>query len=244
MELWRWGRIALVPKRYLHFLSDYRKFKGANDGRLSIRWGDRQPMVHDRTSSHGFDHHYIYHTAWAARVLREIGPTEHVDISSSLYFSAIISAFVPTTFIEYRKVDIGLEGLTSSQGDILSLPLPDESVRSLSCMHVVEHIGLGRYGDPLDTKGDIRAIRELKRVLARGGDLLFVVPVGKPRVMFNAHRIYSYEQIISYFQDLELIEFALIPNRPDGGLLRQADPQRSKDAEYDCGCFWFRKPNA
>ena len=111
-------------------------------------------------------------------------------------------------------------------------------------MHVVEHIGLGRYGDPLDTKGDIRAIRELKRVLARGGDLLFVVPVGKPRVMFNAHRIYSYEQIISYFQDLELIEFALIPNRPDGGLLRQADPQRSKDAEYDCGCFWFRKPNA
>jgi len=47
-------------------------------------------------------------------------------------------------------------------------------------MNVVEHVGLGRYGEPLDPEGDIKAMRELRRVLAPGGSLLFVVPVGRP----------------------------------------------------------------
>jgi SAM-dependent methyltransferase len=71
--------------------------------------------------------------------------------------------------------------------------------------------------------GDLKAIRELKRVLQQDGSLLFVVPVGKPKVQFNAHRIYSYQQISEYFRDLKLEEFALIPNRPkDGGLIAGA----------------------
>ena len=52
-------------------------------------------------------------------------------------------------------------------------------------MHVIEHIGLGRYGDEMDPDGDLKAIDELKRVLSRKGDLLFVVPVGKPKIMYN-----------------------------------------------------------
>jgi hypothetical protein len=59
-------------------------------------------------------------------------------------------------------------------------------------MHVIEHIGLGRYGEALDPDGDLKAIRELVRVLAAGGNLLVVVPVGRPRIQFNAHRIYDY----------------------------------------------------
>jgi hypothetical protein len=69
-------------------------------------------------------------------------------------------------------------------------------------MHVVEHVGLGSYGDSLDPNGDLKAMSELKRVLSINGNLLFVVPVGKPRVMFNAHRIYSYEQIIECFKGI------------------------------------------
>ena len=77
-------------------------------------------------------------------------------------------------------------------------------------MHVVEHIGLGRYGDPVDYDGDLKAIAELQRVLAPGGNLFFVVPVGQPRIMFNAHRVYSLRtDFVEAFNTFELKEFSL-----------------------------------
>lgn len=110
-------------------------------------------------------------------------------------------------------------------------------------MHTVEHIGLGRYGDPLDPDGDLKAIAELKRVLAVGGNLLFVVPVGgTAKIMFNAHRIYTYGQIVGYFSDLQLVEFSLIPDTPQSnGLISNATEDDANKCSYGCGCFWFKK---
>ena len=173
-----------------------------------------------------FDRHYVYHTSWAARVLKESNPAKHVDISSSLYFSGIVSAFIPIDFYDYRPANLNLSNLNSKEGNLLSLPFADDSVQSISCMHTIEHIGLGRYGDPIDPCGDIKAINELKRVTAKNGSILFVVPIGKiPMIEFNAHRIYSYKQIVSYFDGFELKEFSLIPeDERDGGLVRTSYP--------------------
>ena len=106
-------------------------------------------------------------------------------------------------------------------------------------MHTVEHVGLGRYGDPINPDGDLKAISELKRTLANGGSLLFVVPVGKPKIEFNAHRIYSFEQIINYFKDLKLKEFSIITD--NGDFIENAKPELVKQQKYGCGCFWFIK---
>ncbi len=230
----------------LAFKKDFEHFKSlVTDNRFELRWKDRYPCLEDKTAQTSFDRHYVYHTAWAARTLADIRPVEHVDISSYLYFAALVSAFIPIRFYDYRPAAIRLPGLQSSAADLLALPFSDNTIPSLSCMHVVEHIGLGRYGDPLDPNADLKAIRELTRVLAKGGDLLFVVPVGKQKIMFNAHRIYAYEQIVDYFPSLRLIEFSLIPDSPqNGGLLLHADPAIVKHQEYACGCFWFRKEGA
>jgi hypothetical protein len=135
-----------------------------------------------------------------------------------------------------------LGNLTSEHADLTRLTFPDQSITSLSCLHVAEHVGLGRYGDPLDPDGDLTAMRELGRVLALGGSLLFVVPVGRPRVCFNAHRVYAYEHILAAFAGLRLEQFALIPDSDrDGGLLVDADPQLVARQEYACGCFWFQR---
>src|SRR4029079_19803272 len=133
--------------------------------------------------------------AWAARKIRAQAPGRHVDLSSYLYFATLLSAFIPVDFFDYRPAHLQRSGLTTGSADLTRLPFADNSIASLSCMHTVEHVGLGRYGDPIDPAGDLKAMLDLNRVLARGGNLLFVVPTGRPRVVFNAHRIYSFDQI-------------------------------------------------
>ncbi len=220
----------------------FNELSRGSDARFDVQWNDRFPILNEKTVTTGFDRHYVYHTAWAARVVAGLRPVEHTDISSSLYFSAIVSAFTPVKFYDYRPADLHLNNLHAAAGDLLNLPFPDRSIRSLSCMHVVEHVGLGRYGDPLDPIGDLKAMRELLRVLAPGGSLIFVVPVGKPRLCFNAHRVYSLQQIRESFACLDLKEFSLVPDDPSaGGLLLNPSAHLVNSQNYGCGCFWFTR---
>jgi SAM-dependent methyltransferase len=222
----------------------FKAFAGsaASDPRFSIEWNDRRLFMDDASAVAPFDRHYTYHVAWAARVLAHTRPAVHTDIASLLYFSVVLSAFLPTEFYDYRRVDIELDALSSGTANLIALPFADRSKESVSCMHVLEHVGLGRYGDPLDAMADRRAMAELERVLAPSGNLLVVVPVGAPRVIFNAHRIYSYDQIVEGFGHLDLEEFALIPDRAeDGALIRHAAPELVQRQQYACGCFWFKR---
>lgn len=224
-------------------IKDYLKYKSQDkEHRFTIKLKDFYPQIKDKTIKTGFDRHYVYHTSWAARKVKEINPIKHIDISSSLYFSGIVSAFIDIDFYDYRPAELNLSGLKSLHGNLHKLPFENNSVDSISCMHTIEHVGLGRYGDPIDTDGDIKAINELKRVVKSGGNLLFVTPLGQPKIQFNAHRIYSYEQIIKYFEGFELKEFSLIPEyEKDGGIIINADPNIVKKENYACGCFWFIK---
>lgn len=233
-------------RRSAEFAREFEQFNSlcaeAGENRFSLNWSDRYPCLDDKTVQTDFDRHYVYHPAWAARIIAGNKPHEHIDISSTLYFCSMLSAFVPVKFYDYRPAALHLSNLTSEHADLMALPFADESLESLSCMHVVEHIGLGRYGDPLDPQGDLKAMRELKRVVAPGGSLLFVTPIGKPKIMFNAHRIYSYRQIISYFEDFELRDFSLVPDAArDSGLIANASEELADKQTYGCGCFWFVK---
>ena len=185
--------------RLFEFFGEFRRFKKLNDNRFSVNLKDIYPCLKDKTSITPFDQHYIYHPAWAARVLAKSRPDYHIDFSSILSFCTIVSAFIPVKFYDYRPAEIKLSGLDSAFADLNKLPFEDDSQPSISCMHTIEHIGLGRYGDPLDALGDLKAIEELKRIVKLDGDLLFVTPVGQPKIMFNGQRVYSYEQIVSYF---------------------------------------------
>lgn len=226
---------------YRIFIFDYVAFRKQHNNRFLMQWSDQYPQLYDRTGTTGFDRHYVYHTAWAARKVAEIKPEFHVDISSSLYFASLVSAFIPVKFYDYRPADLQLSGLFTERGDLMNLPFEDDSIKSLSCMHVIEHIGLGRYGDPINPEGDLKSIKELKRVLAKGGSLLFVVPIGGvARIQFNAHRIYTYEQIMGYFNNLQLKEFTLIPEMKGGPIVNATKVDVDKE-QYGCGCFWFIK---
>jgi SAM-dependent methyltransferase len=229
---------------YTFFLFDFYKFKRMSvvGSRFKVGWLDQFPCLLDKTTTTGFEPHYTYHPPWAARIIAQNNPKLHIDFSSILHFSTMVSAFVPVDFYDYRPANIILNNLETKKGDLTAIPFADNSVESLSCMHTVEHVGLGRYGDLMDPNGDIKAIAELKRVLAPGGNLLFVVPIGKPKIEFNAHRIYSYAQIMRYFDDIELREFSLIPdNAVEVGIITNASSDLADAQEWGCGCFWFTK---
>ena len=240
----RTGKNILIrfPKqivRSAEYLNEFRAFKKRSDNRFSIDTKDAYPCLTDKLKTTPFDAHYTYHPAWAARKLKQIAPNEHVDISSILSFSTIVSAFLPVRFYDYRPAELQLSNLVSGSQDLKSLSFEDNSIESLSCMHTIEHVGLGRYGDELDPDGDLKSISELKRVLQPGGSLLFVTPVGKPRIEFNAHRVYSYEQIQQYFAPLSLKEFSLVTDQ--GRFIEGAQPELVAAQNYGCGCFWFVK---
>lgn len=225
------------------FKEEFKEFKALNEKsehkRFEVSWEDRYPCLEDNTASTGFDAHYLYHPAWAARILAKIKPEFHIDISSSLNFSTMLSAFIPVKFYDYRPPALQLDNLQCDFIDLNALPFESNSVNTLSCMHTVEHIGLGRYGDPLDAEGDLKAIKELKRVIKPGGTMLFVVPVGKPKIMFNAHRIYSHAQIINYFSGFTLQDFSIVNDKNE--FIMNATVELSDAQKYGCGCFWLVK---
>lgn len=234
------------PKVNPGFLADFNRLaelEKSSHKRFAMDKEDFYPCLGDKTATTGFDRHYVYHPAWAARIIAQVRPAKHVDISSTLHFCSILSAFVPVDFYDYRPANLVLSHLKSLSADLLSLPFEDNSLVSLSCMHTVEHIGLGRYGDPMDYDGDIKAIKELKRVLAVGGHLFFVVPIGREnRIFFNAHRVYTKQQVLELFSDMILKNFSLIPeDELDGGLVSDPDATLLDRQVYGCGCFYFTK---
>jgi len=169
------------------------------------------PCLRDKTSFTPIEYTYFYQDTWAARQIHNLAPEHHFDVGSSVTSMALIAQFIPVTMIDIRPPEISLDGFDFKEGSILSLPFDDDSIFSLSSLCVVEHIGLGRYGDPIDSLGSEKAAIELSRVLMPGGHLFFSVPVDVDnRIYFNAHRAFTPAKITSLFMHLELVEDAYI----------------------------------
>lgn len=227
------GTIAAGVRGYPRYLRDRRRYQRLSGERL--RRGDDNPQLQDWTPTSPYDPHYMHQDAWAARAIFERRPARHVDVGSRISFVAGLTAFVPVTFVDLRPLEIELPGLDPVAGSLLALPFADASVESLSCLHVAEHVGLGRYGDPLDPDGTRKAARELARVLAPGGRLYFALPVGRPRTNFNAHRVHDPEAIPPLFPGLRLERFAGVD---DAGRYREPlAPRDLAGSDWACGLY-------
>jgi SAM-dependent methyltransferase len=224
--------------KYLAYLTELRRYERMPGG-AKVSWRDLYPCLHDKTATTSFDTHYFYQDVWAFGNIVRGGAPEHVDVGSRVDYIGFLTAVTKVTFIDIRPLEAQLDNLANLSGSILSIPYPDDSVPSLSCLHVAEHIGLGRYGDPLDPLGTAKACAELRRVLAPGGNLYFGLPVGRPRVCFNAHRIHSTGQILRYFEGLALREFSFVDDA--GRFTADADMASADGAKYGCGLFHLTK---
>jgi hypothetical protein len=209
------------------------------EGAEPLHFENSYPMLLDRTTTTRVDVHYFYQAVWAMERIAKVRGSFHVDVGSEVSFIGMLTTHLPVVFVDIRPIHVKLPSLSSLAGNLLSLPLATQSVDSLSCLHVAEHVGLGRYGDLLNPMGTSLACKELNRVLAPGGHLFFSMPVGKPRVCFNAHRVHSPQQVLTYFSNLELVEFSAVDDR--GQLQLGIQPEQMEDSVYSCGLFWLRR---
>ena len=195
-------------KNIFYFLSDYNKYAKINNNRsFSVENQDIFPCIYDKTKTTAIDYVYFYQDAWCAKKIFENKPAHHFDIASKVDLVGIVSQFTPTTMIDIRPISVHLENLSFTKGDITNLPMKDSSIYSLSSICVIEHIGLGRYGDTLDPFGTEKAATELTRVMIRDGNLYISLPIdSRNKVYFNAHRALTPEYVKKLFKDFAVME--------------------------------------
>jgi hypothetical protein len=196
------------------------------------------PQLSDATTVTPYDPHYAVQGGWVLRGLLEQRPDHHVDVASQVNYLQFFASLVPTTFVDIRPCGLSYPGLEELPGSVLRLPFADRAVSSVSSLHVVEHIGLGRYGDPLDPAGMRKALAELARVVAQGGSLYVSTPVGRSRVCFNAHRVSAASDVVDW-TGLPLRSFAAV--RDDGKLVEDAAFSDVSGADYALGLFRFTR---
>jgi SAM-dependent methyltransferase len=232
-------RVLEAPS-YVANLVRYRGQQARGTGSFRLRFRYLYPVLGDRHSGAGVaSGHYFHQDIWAARDIHRRNPARHVDVGSSVAgFIAHLLCFREVEYVDIRELDTNVSGLRVRLGNITALPYASDEVESLSALHVGEHVGLGRYGDPVDAGGWLKAIGELRRVLRPGGVLYYSVPIGRERLEFDAHRVFDPPTIVEAFRPLRLAGFSYVSD--DGRYVGDADI-RDFDGWYGCGLFTFTK---
>lgn len=187
--------IAGVPK----YLSTYRRFVKSYKGEMQL-----QPCLTDWFQEGGStQHEYFWQDLLVAQWIHQDNPENHIDVGSRIDgFVANVASFRTITVLDIRQIKTQIPNVEFAQYDLLNSGSGESSrpsitnCDSISCLHVIEHIGLGRYGDEIDVEGYSKAIRALASLLRPGGKLYLSTPMGTQRVRFNANWIFAPQTIL------------------------------------------------
>lgn len=206
------------------------------------------PYPHEKKQQSGTAKgHYFHQDLLVARRIHESKPEKHVDIGSRVDgFVAHVASYRTIEVIDIRPMDSSVRNIEFRQADLMSPP-PEitDYCDSLSCLHAIEHFGLGRYGDPIDFEGHIKGLDSLHRILKTGGTLYLSSPIGPQRIEFNAHRVFDVKYLLSLFEGrFDVRAFSYVDDRGD---LHESVNMTSDmlatnfGCHYGCGIFELKK---
>lgn len=189
--------------------------------------------------------HYFHQDLLVANMIFNEKPVRHVDVGSRIDgFVAHVAAFRTIEIVDIRPLaSTNHQNITFIQADLM-IPASIKKTDSISCLHAIEHFGLGRYADPIDINGHIKGIDNLVYLVEKNGHLYISFPIGtKNEVHFNAHRIFHPNYILSIpsiKEHMKLKRFDYVND--EGDLILNTHPDNVKmPLKYGCGIYTFQK---
>ncbi len=239
-------RVLWFPQDITRYVANYRAFSRAVKTAPQERWPiELYPILHDWHENAGVaSGHYFHQDIWAARKIIDHRPISHFDIGSRIdgFVAHLLANSIEVTVVDVRPMGSSIAGLTFVEQDATTLStVGDSTLTSISCLHAVEHFGLGRYGDPIDPIAHQRALLTFARKLAPGGNLYVSAPIGRQRIEFNAHRVFAPSLIPEVLAGLELVEFSAVGDSGQTDL--NATPSDFCGSDFALGLYHMRKPS-
>ena len=226
------------------FIFDYIRLLSMKDKSWPI--SPSFPCLSDKYNNAGsLDRHYFLQDMFVSRKIYKINPLKHIDIGSRIDgFIAQLSIFRNVEIIDIRPLNFNIPNVSFIQADISSKNLQIIKSDSVSCLHTIEHIGLGRYNDPIGLDLWEIAFDNIWDMVDKNGFFYFSTPIGKQRIVFNAHRVFKPTTIINRITNGTLLEFYYID---DDGNFHEGPNDKNKidilceSFSYGLGIFIFKK---
>lgn len=237
-------KMKTVLKQFSSYKADLVALKKQKGLDVQFPLGTNRPVLDERFVESGtMSGHYFHQDLLIAKKIFRNNPQRHVDIGSRTDgFVAHVAVFREIEVFDIRPQESKVENIIFKTADLMQLPFEMENYcDSLSSLHAIEHFGLGRYGDPIDYNGHLKAIDNIAKILKSQGRFYFAVPIGPQRINFNAHRVFSIQYLLDILKDnFELVSFSYVNDK--GDLVENADMEPTQVAEnfgcfYGCGIF-------
>ena len=187
--------------------------------------------------------HYFNQDLLVASYIYKNNPKKHVDVGSRVDgFVAHVAAFRKIEVFDIRDNSFQFKNIIFKKKDIIKI---DKSIvnycDSLSCLHTLEHFGLGRYGDQPDPSGHVKGFKNLVKILKVGGTLYVSFPISeKNTVYFNSERSFNPKEVLKWSGELKLIKFDVIDDN-EKLFLNVNLNKYNKKLKYGCGIYTFKK---
>ena len=235
---------AIKPKSTRWIYRDLKELKEQKGTDQTFELGAMYPIATDKDSEGGvMKGHYFHQDLYVARKIHQTNPKKHLDIGSRVDgFVAHVASFRHIELIDIRNITSKVENISFRQANLMELPSDLMNYcDSVSSLHVIEHFGLGRYGDPIDYFGYLKAIDNISKILVSGGTFYFSVPIGPQRIEFNAHRVFSVEHLLQILSKKFIIDtFSYVDDRGDFFEKVELTEDRIKSnfsCNFGCGIF-------
>jgi SAM-dependent methyltransferase len=229
--------IRQSAKGWKFYRKDLREIKRQLKDNKDFTLADNYPVLRERFETNGdLKSHYFHEDLSVAQRVFENRPQRHVDVGSRVDgFVAHIATFREIEVFDIRPQQAVVQNVKFVTADFMNIPASLHNYTdSLSSLNVIEHFGLGRYGDPIDVDGHLKGLENMYHVLKPGGKFYFSTPIGPQRIEFNAHRVFSLAYLLKIFQSNYTIDrFSYVDDRGD---LHQNVDLTPEVVSSNCGC--------
>ena len=242
-----WKSIIGIP----FFIKDVFVFhmqKYKSNERQYFSFGLPFPILDERFEEGGSaSGHYFHQDLLVAQKIYENKPTIHLDIGSRVDgFVAHVASFRKIEVLDVRPTQAEVENISFKTADLMKV---DDTLLnycdSLSCLHALEHFGLGRYSDPINFDGYLDGLESMYKILKKSGKFYFSVPIGKQRVEFNGQRVFSVKYLLRLFKDKYIVDyFSFVDDKGDlhkNVEMNDKEIDSNFDCHYGCGIFEMTK---